>query len=246
MRASLPMYDFDHLKSDHETFWTHIAAAFGAPDVPLSSPQDLMTHWQSQDLLLSQTCGMPFRLFLSDKVQYLCTPDFGLEGCPPGFYNSVFVAKKDLSLSTLCQGTFAYNEDHSQSGWAGPITHLDALGLVPSRGLKTGAHRNSARAVYDGAAEFAAIDAQTLFLLRETSDWAKELITIERTCPTPGLPYICADEIDAKAMLGAIRSGFDKLGLDAKSRLGIKGFVELQPQEYLDIPSPRSPDELFG
>ena len=80
-----------------------------------------MYLWQHPNLLLAQTCGLPFRQILHDKVHYAATPDYGIESCPLGYYKSIFVSGKEQSLGSSARGIFAFNEAHSQLGWAGPI-----------------------------------------------------------------------------------------------------------------------------
>ena len=47
--------------------------------------------WIHPNLILGQTCGMPYRKFLYNKVFLIGTPNFGIMGCPAGYYDSVFI-----------------------------------------------------------------------------------------------------------------------------------------------------------
>ena len=38
--------------------------------------------WIHPNLILGQTCGMPYRKFLYNKVFLIGTPNFGIMGCP--------------------------------------------------------------------------------------------------------------------------------------------------------------------
>ena len=122
------------------------------------------------NLVLSQTCGMPFRNSLFDKVTLIGTPDFGLRGCPSGYGRSGFVVRADDprdSVADFADAVFAYNQDHSQSGYCSPYHHVAALGFWFTRRLRSGQHLASARAVADGTADVAAIDAVTWGLAEE-------------------------------------------------------------------------------
>jgi ABC-type phosphate/phosphonate transport system substrate-binding protein len=68
-------------------------------------------------------------------VTYVGTPDYGVEGCPPGHYRSVFVVRADDRAPKPADfdgARFAYNEALSQSGWAAPQTHAAKLGHQPA------------------------------------------------------------------------------------------------------------------
>ena len=100
MIASLPMYDRPDLAHQTAALWELIrdalrAEGVAAPDTLTPAPADLFQHWQVPDLVLSQTCGFPYRTRLHGHVTLIGTPDYGLEGCPPGHYRSVIVARGD-------------------------------------------------------------------------------------------------------------------------------------------------------
>ena len=79
------MYDRPELRDAHDRLWATIRGNLGYGPESLSSPTDMASFWQSDDLLFGQTCGMPYRTFLHDRVQLVGTPDYGIEGCPPGY-----------------------------------------------------------------------------------------------------------------------------------------------------------------
>ena len=68
MIASLPMYDMPHLRGAHDRYWTAIRDALGYGPDALTRGGDPWAEWQSPDLLLGQTCGLPYRARLHDKV----------------------------------------------------------------------------------------------------------------------------------------------------------------------------------
>ena len=76
--------------------------------------------WLHPDLILGQTCGLPYISKLCDKVELVGTPDYGVEGCPPGFYHSTLVsssADPRRHLSEFLGSTLAFN---------GPAIHNQA------------------------------------------------------------------------------------------------------------------------
>ena len=245
MMASLPMYDWPEVRAETDRYWQAIRAALGhGPDGLTRGFEDHMAHWQRPDLLLSQTCGMPYRSRLHDKVALVGTPDFGVAGCAPGFYCSVLVvnAQDDRAqLSDFADDIFAYNEGGSQSGWAAPAAHLAAFGRRFTRLLATGSHRASLRAVAEGRAAMAAIDAVTWELAQRHDPASARLRVLERTAPTPGLPYITAQGRDPAPLRAAITTAI--AGLDAETRVALmlRGLVAIPARAYLAVPTPEAP-----
>jgi ABC-type phosphate/phosphonate transport system substrate-binding protein len=244
MIALLGMYDRPETAAANDRFWAAIRARLGHGPETLSRDCDFWQAWQSPDLLLAQTCGLPFRARLHDRVQLVATPDHNLPGCPPGHYNSVFIAHRDdaqATLATLCTGTLAYNEALSQSGWAAPHAHLAGLGLAPAGFLETGAHRASAEAVATGKARFAALDALTWELIRRHDRFAADLAEIARTAPTPALPYITGPSGDAEALANALDAAIGDMSPADRTTLGLHGLCRLPASAYLDLPLPPAP-----
>ncbi len=212
MIASLPMYDRAETAAANDRLWAAIrdrlrAEGLAAPDALTRGADDLWPQWTSPDLVFSQTCGFPYRARLHGKVTLIGTPDFGVEGAPPGHYRSMFVARADdprQSVKAFDGAAFAYNEDLSQSGWAAPQTHAARLGIRLPPALKTGAHRLSALAVLDGRADIAALDAVTWRMLRRWDAFAAELKVVGMTDPTPGLPYIAAAGQDRERLFAVV------------------------------------------
>ena len=245
--ASLPMYDLAPLQAANDRYWQAIRTHLGDGPEELVRGGDLWAQWQSPDLILSQTCGYPYRARLHDKVGLIGTPDYGLPGCPPGHYNSVFVARRDdprAGLSDFDGARLAYNEAMSQSGWAAPIVHSRAWGVAFCDHIPTGGHLFSARAVAEGRADIAGIDALTWALLCAHEDCAAQLKEIGRTAPTPVLPYITAKGRDTGPLFSAIEAAIADLSAADRALLHLKGIVRIEPAAYLSVPTPPGPDEL--
>ncbi len=245
MIASLPMYDRPETAEANDRLWHLICAALGdlAPDRLTRDIADLTTHWQSPDLVLSQTCGFPYRAILSDRVHLAASPVLNLD-CPTGHYYSVIIAHKSRAGAPLTDFNFAtaaYNEPMSQSGWAALYAHMSGAGLQLGALMQSGAHRASAQAVADRQADIAAIDALTWQMICKWDDFASDLCVIEKTAPTPALPYICARSVSPILIRDALRQASRALSEEDKDTLGLLGVTVLPTQAYLDIATPPPP-----
>lgn len=239
MIAALPMYDHPAARDGNDALWSLLRDALrqcGAPAPDhLTREPDYVAGWQSPDLVLGQTCGLPYRLWLHGEVTLLGAFDYGLADTPRGYYHSVFVVRTaDARQTTEAFGDapLAYNAAHSQSGWAAAW----AEGLGQGSTLLTGGHAASALAVRDGQADIAAIDAVTWrFLERDQPDLAQALRVIGRSRPVPGLPLITAFP-EWAASLSEVLSE-----VAPPPETGILGFVPLAPEAYLAVSNPPSP-----
>lgn len=253
MIAALPMYDLPHLAAAHDRLWAGIrdrlrAAGQAAPDALSRADEDLWSIWTAPDLVLAQTCGFPFRARLHDRVVLVGTPDYGVPDCPPGHYCSVLVARADDGRNWpdgFRAARLAFNDDLSQSGWAAPANEAAALGLRLRPGPRTGAHRLSIRAVAEGRADLAAIDAVTWALLAPVEAAAAGLRVVGRTRPTPGLPYIAAAGADPAAAFAAVSEAIAALPAADRAALHLRGIVAIASGDYLAVPTPPAPDQ-FG
>ena len=242
------MYDRPELRAAHAAFWDEIKSALGYGPETLTQPADLWDFWRAPDLVLGQTCGLPFRAKLWRDVHYVATPDYQLPDCPAGYYNSVFLVRDDspvYKLSDLSEATFAYNEALSQSGWAGPISYLHRHDIRPKHGIMTGAHLSSIAAVTAGQADFCAVDAHTYRLFQRYDNTASCMREIARTDPTPALPMICALAYDPSQIALALRCALDQLCSSYRQELGIAGYVTLDVATYRNVNTPPNPDQVF-
>lgn len=254
MIASLGMYDFGPLQGPNDRLWALIrdrlrTRGIEAPDALTRGETAYWDAWQSPDLILSQTCGYPFRARLHPHVTYVGTPDFGVEGCPPGHYRSVFVARVDdprQSFADFDGARFAYNELLSQSGWAAPQTHAAKLGIHLPPTLQTGAHRLSAKAVAEGRADIAALDAVTFALLPPIEPAMARLKEVDRTDPTPGLPFITAKGRNPEPIFAAVSEAIAALAPEDRATLHLQGFVRIPVESYLAVPNPPAPEQIAG
>ncbi len=241
MVAALSMYDMPHQVSANDEIWRSIRGELGFGPEFLSRGIDPWAVWTSPDLVLSQTCGLPFRARLHGRVQLVGTPNYGIPGCQPGFYYSVLVAAKNgpAHLSGFDEIRFAFNDGLSQSGWGAPQQVLRGLGVPITRLPPTQSHRNSALAVANGHADLAAIDVVTwTHLGRSQPAVTNALRVIGQTTPTAGLPFITGRDQDRQAVAEAVERGVAKADGGARLALGLLGVVPISEAAYLSLPMP--------
>lgn len=245
------MYDRAETAAANDRLWALIrdglrARGVAAPDRLTRGEGAYWQAWQSPALVLSQTCGYPYRALLHDKVSLIATPDYGLPDCPPGHYVSVFVARNDdpRTLPEFRAARFAYNEPLSQSGWAAPQNHAATMGFHFQPSLETGGHRLSARAVAEGRADIAALDALTWVLMSRWEPFAARLREVARTAPTPALPFIAARTADIAATRAALTEAVAALSTEDRDALRLRGVVQIAPERYLAVPIPPSPEQI--
>jgi ABC-type phosphate/phosphonate transport system substrate-binding protein len=245
MIALLGMYDPPALHAANDRFWQLIRAELGYGPDALTRDMGFMDAWQSPDLLFSQTCGLPYRSVLHPDVTLIGTPDNGLPGVAPGYYCSALVVHADAQGSALADfagSRFAYNQTMSQSGWAGPMDHIDRAGVRFASFVETGGHAASALAVAEGRADMAGLDLLTWTLIGEHDpDLAARLRIIDTSAPTPTLPYITAKSRDPVPILAAVRAAIAGLSESDRAALHLYGLVDIPADDYLSVPTPPAP-----
>jgi ABC-type phosphate/phosphonate transport system substrate-binding protein len=241
--ASLPMYDWPEIAWANDALWAAIvsrlkATGIAAPDkLDRWRPSDAI--WRDPGLMLSHTCGYPFSTRLRAIVRLVGTPIYDVPGCDGALYSSMIVVRADEPgerLADVRGKRFAYNATDSLSGYlvlgeAAKVAGVDA-GL--REWIETGSHRASIRAVAEGKADVAAIDAVCWALaLRHEPEASSRLKVIARTPFRPGLPFITAierrdSEIHAirAAVTGAIADPETLSACRALSLVGLGSFNE--------------------
>lgn len=245
MLASLMMYARPELETAHSRFWTCIRSSLAARRI--SSPPELSQTagefdvWEDPALVLSQTCGMPYRTRLQGRVQIVGTPDYGLECCPAGYYRSAIVVRADDTRTTLAgfsAAKLAFNMAHSQSGFAALYTHTRPLSFWFTNRIQTGGHLRSAQMVANGQADIASIDAHTWRLIQRYEPMAAHLRVLEYTTPTPGLPYITGPEHDPLLIYEAVTEAISSLDTADAEALDLRKIIRIDPEKYLAVPTP--------
>jgi len=243
--ASLGMYERPQTRAATTRFWHEIRnrlrqSGIDAPD-DLERGTPFGETWGANDLVFSQTCGRPYRLDLCDRVTLVGTPDYDLKGCAPGYYRSGFVVRaRDprYALADFAETVFAYNETLSQSGWAAAQCHAAKNGFQFSKTLETGGHAASARAVAEGRADIAALDALTWDLVKRYNDFSLGLRVLDWTAPSPGLPYITGKTISGAVVANAVSAAISALSIPDRAALRLRGLVQIPKAAYMAVPNP--------
>lgn len=247
MYAALPMYDRIEVRATTDALWRGIrdglrAQGLFAPDA-LDRESDMEMAWLRPDLLLSQTCGLPYVRRLRGKVQLVGAVDLGLDGIAPGDYCSRIVVRSgDLAahrqLADYRGKCCAVNAPASQSG-AGTLRHL-VLPLLKSgrffgQTRMTGSHFASITAVAERRADIAAVDAGTWRLALRYLPAAQELAVLTSSAPTPGLPLITRLGGPAEALFRAVGGALAGLTPEQRDAIGIHGIVPRAAEDFAVI-----------
>ena len=192
------------------------------------------------NLVLGQTCGLPFMRALKGRATMLGSPIYDLAGVEPGDYYSVIVARADDPAAAVADfrgRRVAYNDSSSQSGYAAMqyvVSPLAENGRFFGAGLSTGSHRRSLAAVAQGRADFAAIDAVSWQLSLDHEPAAQALKVIATTPPSPGLPYITGREHASRraVLTAALGEAFEDLDHDCRRALKLAGFRPRAETDY--------------
>lgn len=197
------MYDWPEVHPRLDAFWTRIATALKAEGVEapatLSRPGSIASTWTLPDLLVGQTCGLPYVSHRCGNAVLVARPDFDLPGAVDASYCSALICRSGddaENLAAFKDKTAAINEFGSQSGCnALADAVLDVSSDQPFFGsvVLSGAHRESARMVADGICDIAAIDAVAWALFAELEQIRyQKLRVLCWTRPMPSLPFITA------------------------------------------------------
>lgn len=240
MIATLPMYDRPETQDANDRFWALIREHLeGAPEALTRDGY----HWLDPDLLLSQTCSLPYRTGLQDCVTIVATPVHDLP-CPAGTYFSAILVRAGDGREDLRHfdgARLAINDPVSQSGWAAIDRAAGEAGISFGAVIETGAHRESARAVAEGRAEICAVDAVTWTMIHRWDTFAADLRVLDETPPTPALPYITARGRDPRPLQEALVGAVHALSPDDQELLCLIDMTHVPSDRYAALPIPPAP-----
>lgn len=243
MAASLPMYDWPEVRTDLDALWRAVREGLRARGVEapaeLTRPERLAEEWQRPDLLLSQTCGLPFVRSLRGRIDLVAGADHGLPDLSPGHYRSRVVVQAGddaQGIEGLRGRVLAINSVDSQSG-AGSIRRVLAALPQPAvaRVVETGAHRESIRAVAEGRADGAAIDAVSWELALRHEPAARRLRVLASTPETPGLPFITRRGGPVEALRAALAEAVDAVAPAVREAILLRGIVPRSDADFDEI-----------
>ncbi|MGF1445103.1 MAG: phosphate/phosphite/phosphonate ABC transporter substrate-binding protein [Pikeienuella sp.] len=243
--AALPMYDRPEIAKETDRLWALLREAIRDKglDAPAALDREtpLRKLWSAPELVLAQSCGLPFVRVLASRVGLLGTPAYAIEGVAPGEYRSALIVSdgsQATGLAALRGARVAINAWDSQSGYA---ALMDATAPYAQQGrmfasvLVTGSHAASIEAVAAGRAHIAAIDAVTWALACRHDALTKRLRVLEWTAPTPGLPLITGNRGRVLPLTEAVEAVFAALPGDVSEALLIRGFRRRAPEDYTPI-----------
>jgi ABC-type phosphate/phosphonate transport system substrate-binding protein len=198
--VALQMYDWPEVAARTDAFWRRVAAALADEGIVAPStlvrPDDISAAWADPDLLLGQSCGLPYVSGRCGGAVAFARPVYDAEGCGAGTYRSALICRAgaEAPLAAFAGRVVAINEYGSQSGCNALADTVRPFGdAFFGRVLVTGAHRASALAVARGNADIAAIDAVAWALFAEVeADERARLAVLGWTVETPALPFITA------------------------------------------------------
>jgi len=240
--ACLAMYPLADLRPAWEELWAgvHELAPWTPPT--LSWPDDVHETWTDPRCVLTQACGWPVATRLRNQVAVVGAFELAIEGAEGHRYRTVLVAAHDAPASSFVERavTVAVNGEDSLSGW---ISLLDATGTAdrgwPGRLVTTGAHVESVRALRDGTAELASVDALTwAYLQRFRPELVDGLHVVGHGPLVPSLPIVTPVTTPAERV-DDLRRAFSIAVRDVAStshELLLSGFASLDIGDYLSLP----------
>ena len=91
------------------------------------------------------------------------------------------------------------------------------------------------KSVVDGLADITSIDIVALGFMNKFDVFTKKLKVLEKTTPTPGLPYITSSKFDSEIIFDAVYEALNNLSAEVKNTLKIKQIVKIPKEKYLSI-----------
>lgn len=220
-----------------------LLAARGLPAQQMWPQSELLAHWQSDDVLLSQTCGYPLMTQLPD-VQLVGCFHYLAPGCEGFRYRSLLVTRDEergTSLADFRGRRAVCNSADSQSGYnvlRYLVSQLAGEGRFFAEAPQfSGSHRQSLLALHNRTADIAAIDCVTYALLQRLQpSLLRGLRVVAQSPLAPGLPLITAQQSSA-ATLASLREALQQLVSDARfhktcAAALIGGFSVVTRQDY--------------
>ena len=246
---SLPMYDVwpeDTQSLTREIQHRLRLQGFADNETRRVRPGDLLAHWQSGRLLLSQACGYPLVTRLRSVRTVGCF-HYTAAGCHGPQYRSYFVARladRHKTPEDFAGQRLVCNAPDSQSGynvWVSRLTAEKPLTGFFSAVSFSGGHRHSLQAVRRQSADITAIDCVSLALLQRHFPQESEGLVIVGESPlTPGLPLITAGNTSDQQLV-LLRTTLQAIVSDPScrplcDRLLIQGFSAIERQAYPAVP----------
>ena len=219
MTASFPWYDLPSVRWANDLIWARMYP--GAPALDRRTPYE--EQWRSPELVISQACGLDLYV-TSAPIEPILAPIFDLPDCREGHYFSYLIGHPG-------NGTAAVNSLTSRSGCAALLRYSRPTAL-----LLTGSHQASIRAVRDGDADFACIDAVIWHVLsRDAPELLKGVEIVERTDSATAPPYVVRANAEPDAGVRLSEAMTDPRLQSARSALLLRGIKRVERDSYQDV-----------
>jgi ABC-type phosphate/phosphonate transport system substrate-binding protein len=236
--ANLGMYPFVEVRWAYERFWeaVHDRVQWVPPQLDWDVALD--DSWVRDDLVVGHTCGWPLITRLRDRVRVVGTFVAATAQAEGYSYRSVLVARRSGLPSDFAGCVAAVNSLDSLSGWISLLAAVHGPGARWSGDIvMTGAHLDSVRAVVDGRADIASIDAVTWWHIgRLLPSLVQDLVVIGTGPLVPCLPVITSaattDEQLHDLRIAMVDAVFDPLVEPAARAMCAAGFVPLDLEHY--------------
>ena len=193
------------------------------------------------NLLLGHTCGYPYVTRWNKSHQLICVPEFDIPGCEGTLYSSWFVcgsADKRDTIEAFRDGVAVINGPNSNSGmnvFRYQVSPFAKNGSFFNDVIVSGSHINSMRAVAEGRAEIAAIDAVSYhYIVQAEPTLARQTRIMGQSVKTTGLPFIAhADEpIPSDVLTHALNRCLDESPTNESELLGLTRFTGVDDANY--------------
>jgi len=254
-QVSLPMYDFPEVAGSTARLVDALVEAYRAEGVEAAvesalptSHHDLMARWSGPEMLISQSCGLPF---VEDLVGFTHTVGtFCWSGVSDerGWYRTVIVVSPECDASGLDElegARPAVSNTQSLSGWCSLGVAVAAVAdradfLRPA--VLTGSHVGSLAALQSGSADVASIDPGTFQLLaRHRPESVAGIRRIGEGPSVPATPLLVsrALAVPIERSRQIVATALNAAGLsDARADIGIDSFVVVPDEDYVSAIPP--------
>jgi len=256
--AGLPMYDWPEVRDEVDCLWTAITCRLRevGVDAPLElwRPDHVSELWVAPNLLVGHVCGLNVVGSLRGRMEVMGALDYGVEGCEPGDYRSVLVCRATDpadGLEAFRGRCAAINDPESQSGHAALVDLVAPLaedGRFFGGMVETGSHRKSIRAVAEGRADMASIDAVVWNLAASFEPAADELRVVSFTEPMPAPPLVIgwAHAGLRDTVNGAVSDAVVSLDPEVRQPLDLYGYRIRPTADYEILAQHRARAAVFG
>lgn len=242
-RAGLGMYPFEPLRPAYDRLWHAVRER--APWVPdrLEWDVDLHAQWRDPATVVSYTCGWPLVTELAElaetgRLHVVGSFVFAIPESDGPTYRSVLVARRPGTAADFAGALAAANGADSLSGWVSLLHAVHGSGARwQGEVLFTGAHLESVRAVHEGRAEVASIDAVSLAHIRCLHpDLCTDLVEVGHGPQVGCLPVIAGASVSTQ-QLAELRAAFtdavaDPTLADVRATLLVEAFVARDYADY--------------